>query len=119
MTIWRRVAVFVVAAALTLAACDVAASADVGGPYMLRAAHSSKCLDVTGGPAATGSGVAVQQFGCLGADQTNQQWYFTPAGDGATYFVKAGNSGKCLDVTGGVDATANGVRIQQFACQGY
>jgi hypothetical protein len=109
--------VSVLAGVLALVMGQAAAAADER--YMLRAAHSGKCLDVLGGPAATASGVAVQQWGCLNADQTNQHWYFTPAGDGATFFVKAGHSGKCLDVTGGVDATADGVPVQQWACVSF
>jgi hypothetical protein len=40
--------------------------------YRLRARHSGKCLDVTGGPDAIGNGVRLQQFSCL-AGQINQQ----------------------------------------------
>jgi len=49
----------------------------VFGPYNLRAVHSNKCLDVIGGPGATGNGVHVQQYDCLGFGQSNQRWYFT------------------------------------------
>lgn len=40
----------------------------------IRAQHSGKCLDVTGGTAATGDGVPIQQWTSLGAGQTNQTW---------------------------------------------
>jgi hypothetical protein len=43
--------------------------------FNLRAAHSNLCADVTGGTGATGDEIPVQQYQCLGASQTNQQWY--------------------------------------------
>ncbi|ARE73305.1 hypothetical protein B6R96_04630 [Streptomyces sp. Sge12] len=46
------------------------------GPYFIRAVHSGKCLDVEGGTGATGDGVNVFQWSCLGSGQTNQQWAF-------------------------------------------
>lgn len=89
------------------------------GPITIRAVHSRKCLDVTGGVGALGDGVRVQQWQCLGTAQTNQQWYLTPSGDGSTYYVTARHSGKCLDVTGGTGSTANGIPVQQWKCLGY
>lgn len=89
------------------------------GPLTIRAAHSKKCLDVTGGVGALGDGVPVQQWQCLGPGQTNQQWYLTATGDGSSYYVTARHSGKCLDVAGGVGATANGIGVQQWQCLGY
>jgi hypothetical protein len=88
-------------------------------PYQLRAAHSGRCMDVTGGTGATANGVAVQQYDCLGPSQTNQQWTFTPAGDGRTFNVKALHSGRCLDVAHGTGAVANGAHVQQYDCLGY
>ncbi|GLY42994.1 hypothetical protein Amsp01_090170 [Amycolatopsis sp. NBRC 101858] len=93
--------------------------ATVYGPFNVRAVHSGKCLDVTGGPAATGDGAPVQQWTCLGAGQTNQMWYFADTGDGRTYDAIAVHSGKCLDVVGGTAAVGNGVRVQQWTCLGY
>ncbi len=42
------------------------------GYYTLVAASTGKCLDVRGGPSATGDGVDVQQWDCWGGD--NQAW---------------------------------------------
>ncbi|MEU2451162.1 RICIN domain-containing protein [Streptomyces sp. NPDC012765] len=47
------------------------------GKYNIRAVHSGKCLDVEGGTGATGDGVNVHQWSCLGSGQTNQQWAFS------------------------------------------
>lgn len=46
------------------------------GYYQVVAQSSGKCLDVNGGPAATGNGAGVQQWTCLGG--TNQQWKLVP-----------------------------------------
>jgi hypothetical protein len=45
--------------------------------YQLNAIHSGKCLDVTGGIGAIDNGTPVQQWTCLGNQQTNQHWYLT------------------------------------------
>ncbi|WP_162907061.1 RICIN domain-containing protein [Allorhizocola rhizosphaerae] len=87
----------------------------------LVAAHSGRCLDVTGGTDATGNGVPVQQYDCLGSAQTNQVWSFeneTVVGGDYYYNIVAAHSGKCLDVTGGNGATGNGVPVQQYDCLG-
>jgi hypothetical protein len=89
------------------------------GPYNIRAAHSNKCMDVRGGPGATGDGVDVLQWQCGGPAATNQQWYFEDTGDGMTYFVRARHSNKCLEVRGGTGATGNGAPLQQWGCRGY
>lgn len=87
--------------------------------FQIRAQHSGKCLDVTGGIGATGDGVPVQQWTCLGSGQLNQLWQLVDTGDGVTYYVKAFHSGKCLDVRGGTAATGDGVPVQQWTCLGY
>ncbi|MFJ4778066.1 RICIN domain-containing protein [Streptomyces sp. NPDC088762] len=87
------------------------------GPFRIRAVHSGKCLDVAGGTSATGDGADVFQWTCLGAAQTNQQWYLTDAGDG-TYYIRARHSGKCLDVAGGTSATGDGADVFQWTCLG-
>src|SRR3954470_15773700 len=112
----RRHLVRLGAASVLVLACATPAAA---APYNIRAAHSGKCLDVAGGPGATANGTGLQQYDCLGAAQSNQMFTFTPTGDGSTYYVAALSSGKCLDVAGGVAATANGVTLQQFDCLGY
>lgn len=97
-------------------AADVSVAATFG-PYIIVADHSGRCLDVIGGPAATGNGVRVQQWDCLGPAQTNQLWYFTEMGDGS-YNIWAAHSGKCLDVVGGTGAIGDGTDVQQFSCLG-
>lgn len=86
------------------------------GPVRLIAQNSQKCLDVTGGPRATGDGVPVQQWDCLSSRPANQLWDLRPTGDGLSIYITARHSGKCLDVTGGPGATGNGVFVQQFTC---
>jgi hypothetical protein len=116
---WRLAAAALtvtILASLGLATSSLAATY---GPYNIRAAHSNKCMDVRGGTGATGNGVVVQQWQCLGAGQTNQHWYLQDTGDALTYYVVARHSGKCLDVRGGSGATGNGVPLQQWQCLGY
>jgi hypothetical protein len=90
-----------------------------GQKFILVAKHSGKCLDVTGGPGATGNGVLIQQWSCLAGQPTNQQWQFTdPVVDpntGFTYWqIRAVNSGKCLDVRAA--SASDGAQIQQWDC---
>ena len=84
--------------------------------FQIVAAHSNKCLDVTGGTGATANGISVQQWDCLGTSQTNQIWRMIPVGN--AFQLVAAHSGKCLDVTGGTTATSNGARVQQWQCLG-
>jgi subtilisin family serine protease len=84
--------------------------------YQIVALHSNKCLDVTGGIAATANGTRIQQWSCLGTSQTNQIWRLIPVGN--AFQVVAAHSGKCLDVTGGTGATGNDVIVQQWQCLG-
>jgi hypothetical protein len=81
--------------------------------YSISAMHSGKCLDVEGG--AFGNGVAVNQWDCHGG--TNQQWLFTPVGDGF-YEITAKHSGKALTVYGGIYSTNDGVVVQQWDYNG-
>ncbi len=90
-----------------------------GLTYNVTALSSAKCLDVAGGPAAVNNGVALQQWDCLGYAQANQRWQVSSSGDGSTYYLNAVHSGKCLDVRGGLAATANGAVLQQYDCLGY
>jgi len=81
--------------------------------YNITAKHSHKCLDVTGG--ATGNGVRVIQWECNGG--VNQKWKFTPVADGY-YKIEAANSGKALDVFGGLVSLGNGVIVEQWDYNG-
>lgn len=65
--------------------------------------YGDKCLDAAG----TGTGAAVQIYGCWGGD--NQKWRLSP--DGSIVGVQ---SGLCLDATG--NGTANGTLIQLYTC---
>jgi ricin-type beta-trefoil lectin protein/putative metal-binding protein len=112
--IWRAA---LVCSLLIWCAAPVARAA--AAPYNLRAAHSGRCLDVTGGPGAIANGTGIQQWDCLGPGQSNQMWNFKPSGDGSTYTVTALNSGRCLDVRGGTGALSNGTLVQQWDCLGY
>ena len=76
--------------------------------------NSGKCLDVTGGPAATADGVPLQQWTCLGG--TNQEFALSAVSGG--YKITARNSGLQLDVRGGPAAVVNGVLVQQWAYWG-
>ncbi len=77
--------------------------------------NSGKCLDMTGGPAATWQTDPAQQWACLGAAQTNQQFQFTPVTGG--YEIQVRNSGLALQVTGGLSAT-NGAVLEQWPYDG-
>ncbi|MBV8864129.1 MAG: RICIN domain-containing protein [Acidobacteriaceae bacterium] len=77
--------------------------------------NSGKCLDMAGGPAATWQTDQAQQWTCLGAAQTNQQFQFTPVTGG--YKIEAKNSGLALQVTGGLSAT-NGSMLEQWPFDG-
>ena len=90
---------------------------DAGSGYydMLNrnAATENEVWDVTGGASATSSGVGIQTWSYGGG--TNQQWQAVSVGGGYYEFV-ARNSGLCLDVPNA--STANGVQLQQYACNG-
>jgi alpha-galactosidase len=81
--------------------------------YTLTARHSGKLADVFN--ASTADGANVVQWAANG--QVNQRWRFVDAGGGYVTVVSA-NSGRCLDVYGGVTATGDGARIVQWACHG-
>jgi hypothetical protein len=99
---------------ILLALLFVAAGSAFGLPpdpnlwYQIKARHSAKCLDVSGG--ALRNGANVIQWDCHGGE--NQQWKFTPVGAGY-YRITAKHSTKVLDVFGGIFSTANNVDVQQ------
>lgn len=86
--------------------------------YMARFNHSQKCLDVS--DVSLNDGAIVHQWECLNG--ANQQWFFRevaapqPQPQEAIYTLTSRRSGKCLDVFD--HGTANGVRLQQWACTG-
>jgi hypothetical protein len=75
------------------------------------AQHSGKCLDVTGGPQATGNGAPLEQYKCTGA--SNQSWTVNDTGAGLFELV-ASNSHKCAEAAGG--GTDDRTPIQQATC---
>lgn len=77
------------------------------------AQHSSKCLDVRGGPQATQDGALIEQWGCTG--QPNQAWTLNDRGN-QQYELVASNSSKCVEVIGG--STERGAGIHQATCSG-
>jgi hypothetical protein len=97
------------AIAAALAAIGLASSASAATTVV--AQHSSKCLDVRGGPQATNDGAPLEQWTCTGA--SNQSWTFNDTGAGLFEAV-ASNSGKCMEAAGG--GTADGTAIQQATC---
>ncbi len=86
------------------------ASVAVGEPTTVITANPSdtqKCLDVTG--QSTASGTLVEQWTCNGG--TNQQWYWTEAGE-----LVGVASGKCLDIPR--FSTDGGVQAVIWPCNG-
>ena len=79
--------------------------------HTLTAGHSGKLLDVFN--LSTDDGADIVQWTANG--QNNQRWEFRDTGDGYAQVVNV-NSGKCLDVYGGVGAIGDGVRITQWTC---
>lgn len=82
-----------------------------GHTFRLRAAHSSKCLDLT--DSGTADQVNVRQWDCDGADA--QDWRFRNLG-GDRYEIKSQVSGKCLDVAH--SSTDPGGNVWQYTCNG-
>jgi hypothetical protein len=85
------------------------------GSYEIIGSWSGRCLDVTGGPTATGDGVLTELWDC--SNQANQAWTLT-APKFAPNQIMSMWSGKCLDVTGGAGAIGDGVPIEQWTCSG-
>ncbi|HEX4168192.1 MAG TPA: RICIN domain-containing protein [Bryobacteraceae bacterium] len=77
--------------------------------------NSGKCLDMTGGPAATWQTDPAQQWTCSGSQQTNQQFQFTAVAGGYKITVK--NSGLALQPVNG-SSSSNGSVIEQWSYDG-
>ena len=77
--------------------------------YQIVAAHSLKCLNVSG--ASTTSGAQVIQWTCVGA--SNQKWYLEQVEPGY-YYIRALHSNMCLNVKGA--STTSGALIIQHTC---
>lgn len=70
-------------------------------------------LDVTGGPAATGNGIRLEQWNDW--EGANQRFRLVPLSPGS-YQIMATHSGKCLDVQ--ASSTQDFAPIQQWSCTG-
>jgi Ricin-type beta-trefoil lectin domain. len=101
--------------ALLFVAAGQAFGQDPSTFYHITAKHSGRCLDVAGGPGATGDGVQVIQRDCNAGN--SQKWKFT-AVDDEYYKIVATHSGKALDVFGGIFTLVNGVAVKQWEYHG-
>jgi lysophospholipase L1-like esterase len=92
-----------------------AATIDPSASYVLVSRHSGKAIDVNGG--STSDGAAIVQW--TRSDAANQQFQFVDAG-GGFYRLRAGHSGKVIDVSSNADGadvvqrTASSATSQQF-----
>lgn len=86
-----------------------------GEDRYLTVANSSQCMDIE--DASVVNGADAQIYACLGVNATNQTWQVVSVG-ADEYKIIAKHSGKCLDVRGGLAATANQDPLQQWNCLG-
>ncbi len=84
------------------------------GQIELVAQHSGKCIEAVGG--GTVNGTNIQQTDCTGAPR--QLWTQQSAGAAGEYKFVHAASNRCLDVTGGPQATANGALLELWDCTG-
>jgi elongation factor Tu len=82
-----------------------------GVSYYLMTKHSSKVLDVSGGPAALSNGAPLQQWSPLAG--ANQRWKITRTADGF-FILTASHSGKVADVSGGPASFQDGAPLIQW-----
>jgi hypothetical protein len=104
---WGAVAAFSTIAVLP---CDAALAATT----TVVAQNSGKCLDVIGGPSATGNGVQLEQWSCV-SGATNQAYTLQDVG-GGRYQMVVSLSNKCVGTVNG--GTTVGTRIEQRDCAG-
>jgi hypothetical protein len=83
------------------------ADATLEGYYRFKSVSSGKCMNVQGGGSADGTPVIQYACGSL----PNELWRFVPTGIG--YQIVNKESGKCLNVKGGV---LKGNPLIQYAC---
>jgi hypothetical protein len=88
-----------------------AALADTAAPgIQIRAAHSNKCLNVSGN--STANSAKIIQYTCS-PTAANDKFQLVQQPDN-TYLIKGVGSGKCLNVQGG--GTADSTPIIQYTC---
>ncbi|MEU3916905.1 RICIN domain-containing protein [Streptomyces sp. NPDC029004] len=111
---WRPILGAAIAAgAMVLFGPTASAQAVVTGPFWYAAAHSGKCMDVTG--ESTAQDVGIQQWSCVSdgsGKKGNQMWYHDKPGDG-TLTLRNEKSGRCVDAYRG-----RGVQVVQWTCDG-
>jgi beta-glucanase (GH16 family) len=83
--------------------------------YTVTNKNSGSCVDATN--MGTTNGTTVQQWAC-GVGQSNQEWQFTPVGNGYYEVTNRNAPSLAWNVTGGVGATATGVKIQLWSYGG-
>ncbi|MFD4318305.1 serine/threonine protein kinase [Streptomyces sp. NPDC058548] len=88
---------------------------NAGAWYDVMNTNSGMCVDAN--QWGTTDGTTVIQWPCL-LDRANQQWQFTPTGDGYYRVVNRNAPTLGWDVTGGSGATANGASIQLWSITG-
>ncbi|MED5620931.1 RICIN domain-containing protein [Ideonella sp. BN130291] len=87
---------------------------DGNGHVSLVARSSNKCVQPAGG--GTANETKLEQASCNGSAQ--QLWTVRPKASGGRYEIVHLNAGRCLDVTGGPAATADGVVTELWDCTG-
>ncbi|MGZ3253927.1 MAG: RICIN domain-containing protein [Burkholderiaceae bacterium] len=105
-----RLGVAAVVSAIALLPCEAA----VAAPTTIVSKLSGKCLDVIGGPTATGNGARLEQWSCV-TGAGNQAFNLVPMTNNQ-YELVSQLSGKCVEVIGG--STANGAMVDQYDCRG-
>lgn len=101
-------------------ACNGASNEDwtlvrnAAGQFNLVAKSSNKCVQPVAG--GTANEVKLQQASCDGSSR--QLWNIRPKANAGHYEIVHVNAGRCLDVTGGPTATADGVVTELWDCTG-
>jgi aryl-phospho-beta-D-glucosidase BglC (GH1 family) len=112
---WTTPATFSLNTALGLRGTQNGGSTSInpGVWYNVVNTNSGSCVDAAN--RATANGTAVQQWAC-GAQQTNQEWQFQAAGNGAYSITVRAQPGQVLDVVN--VGTVNGSLIQLWSYGG-
>ena len=85
------------------------------GPYRFKSLSSGRCLDADRNTIPA-NGTRVQLWDCLGANQTNQGWYFESTSLTGVYRIRSQfNAGKCLDADLNT-ISGNGTKVQLWDC---
>ena len=93
-----------------MAVAFIAASNPAHAENRFIAAHSGKCLDLSGPTHDNGGNI--HQWDCHGND--NQRWHLEPYGEDGYHRIRNQYSDKCLDVQGW--SHDNGANIHQWDC---